>query len=476
MTGADRRPSVGSTAPAPSARTAGLVVFALAIATGLLSSWPSLGYYWNMDDLHLVRAYSPGELAGTFVGAWDPDGIETIGFRPLTTLFNHARGVVFGEVLVAHRLFLLALYAWSLALMAGLLRRLGASAPAVMVGAVFAIVAKNSYYHYIWVADGVHVLQLLLCVLAMRAGHLYVEAGRRRSLVATLAWFGAAMLAREDSLAVLPAVAGIGLFAQIRWSEEPRPVIAARLRRVATGGAAIAVVLPVWWLWRLVAVSNAPNVKLEFAAVGRVLDMMSWTVSLVGRVDPLWPTYVALAIAVALATRLLPTSDRRLAWLLLLSALVACAIGNVRARVNLLILPAMFYGCFLGIVLTGVARAKPAARVAVVLVAVLAAAGAVRASRLEQVDLHPMSAGQIARDWMFISGRLGPATIPDVRRRLLEPKLASFDLLDPDVDINAWRHSIRDAGRLGPQPDGGVFVAERSFLEPPAAMSGSERD
>jgi len=188
-------------------------------------------------------------------------------------------------------------------------------------------------------------------------------------------------------------------------------------------------------------------------------------VSLVGGVDPLWPLYWVLALAAVLMTRRLPTADRRLAWLLLASALVACVIGNVRARANLMILPAMFYGFFLGVVVTAVAKRGRYARVVVAIVSLLAVGGAVRASRLEQRDLHPMSAGQIARDWMFISGRLGEATIPAVRRRVLEPKLAAIGLLEPTVDINAWRESVREAGRLGPQPDGGVFVAGRSFLE-----------
>ena len=467
MTGADRTPPREAASSSGSWRV-GAVVCAAAILTGLASSWPSLGRYWNMDDLHLVRAYSTAELVGTLAGDWDPDGIETAGLRPFTTLFNHLRAVVFGESLVAHRLFLLTLYGISLALMADLLRRLGASVTAVVCGAVFAIVAKNSYYHYVWIADGVHVLQLALCVLAMRASHRYVDAGRPRALVATVAWFGAAMLTREDSLAALPAMLGMGLGLQVLRSGQPSSVVTERRRRLATGAVVIAVVLPVWWLWRLAAVSNAPNVKLELAAVGRVLDMMAWTTSLVGAVDPLWPVYVMLGLAAIVATRWLPPADRRLAWLLLLSALGACVIGNVRARANLLILPALFYGGFLGIGLAGTARLGRLVRAIAALTAIVAAAGAVRASRLEQLDLDPMSTGQIARDWMFISGRLGEATIPDARRRVLRPKLAALDLLDPGVDINAWRNSILDSGRVGPQPDGGVFVAPRAFLESPA--------
>ena len=281
-----------------------------------------------------------------------------------------------------------------------------------------------------------------------------------------MGWFVTAMLVREDSLAVLPLMAGVGLGLQVLGAGKHQPETAARVRRLIAGAGALGGVLPAWWLVRLSVVSNAPNVKLELASFGRVMDMVSWTVSLVGRDDPLWPAYVALGIAAVLVARRLPAAERRLAWVLLGSALVACAIGNVRARVNLLILPATFYGCFLGVALAGAWRGRAVVRASTALVVFCAIAGAVRASRLEQIDLHPMSAAQIGRDWMFISGRLGPATIPEVRRATLEPKLAAFGLLDPGVDVNAWRESIRAAGRIGPQPDGGVFVAPRPFLEP----------
>jgi len=475
MTGADSREPDGLTTPAPArARTAALVVGAVAILTGLLSSWPSLASYWNWDDLHLVRPYTAAELAGTLVGDWDPDDIETAGFRPLTTLFNHVRAVLLGESLVAHRLFLLGLYGATLALMADLLRRLGASTSAVVAGAAFVLVAKNSYYHYVWVADGVHVLQLFLGVLALRSCREYVEAGRRRSLAAVLALFTAALLVREDSLAFVPVMAALIAGPRFEWANLPAMFGGTRGRRLRTGAIALGVLLPVWWLGRLAAVSSAPNVKLEVDAIGRVLDMIVWTLSLAGGADPVWPAYLALAVALAVAIRWLPAPDRRLAWLLLGSAVATCLIGNVRARANLIILPGMLYGFFLGIVIVGLARRRRLARAIAGTIAIAAAAFAMRATRLEQLDLHPMSTGQIARDWQFVSGRLGAATIPEPRRRILEPKLESLGLLRPDVDINAWRRSVLEAGRIGPQPDGGVFHAPRAFLEAAPAVVGRD--
>jgi hypothetical protein len=89
-------------------------VFAIA---ALVVVWPSLGYDWHFDDLHLVRSFSATELAGTLTGSWDPDGIEEPGFRPLTTLFNHARATAFGEAVVLHRIGLIGLLAVYLTLL-----------------------------------------------------------------------------------------------------------------------------------------------------------------------------------------------------------------------------------------------------------------------------------------------------------------------------------------------------------------------
>jgi len=267
MPGSDVRP-----------RTVALATLAAVVLGGLLSSWPSFGYYWNWDDLHLIRPYAPAELAGTLTGHWDPDDVETLGFRPLTTLFNHLRAVAFGEDLRAHRLFLLALYGLALAIIGDLVRRLGAPPGAVIAGACAAVLAKNSYYHYVWVADGVHILQLLFGGVALWTTHAYVESGRRAHLAAAVASFAAALLTREDSLAFVPLMLGVAI-APAFIAGGPILPSGERWTRLREGAIAIAVLLPAWWLWRLMAVSNAPNFKLEGAAAGRIADMMLWTVS-----------------------------------------------------------------------------------------------------------------------------------------------------------------------------------------------------
>ncbi len=120
------------------------------------------------DDLHLVRVYSPAELRQVWQGPWDPDGLETPGFRPLTTLFNHARASVLGESVVVHRLFLLGLFAAYLTLAVALARRrFGASYRTGLLGGLLALLHLSSTYHYVWISDGIHLLSGILILSAI---------------------------------------------------------------------------------------------------------------------------------------------------------------------------------------------------------------------------------------------------------------------------------------------------------------------
>src|SRR5436190_18885738 len=55
-----------------------------ALGAGLTSS--SLSNPWFGDELHLVRPFTAPELRGAFTGPWDPDGVETPGYRPLSVM------------------------------------------------------------------------------------------------------------------------------------------------------------------------------------------------------------------------------------------------------------------------------------------------------------------------------------------------------------------------------------------------------
>ena len=99
--------------------------FLLFVAVGTLVALSSLHYPWHRDDLHLIRTFTTDELMLSWHQTWDFDGLESIGYRPLTVLFNHTRASLFGEVMAAHRLFLITMFAVYLVLVGLVARRLG---------------------------------------------------------------------------------------------------------------------------------------------------------------------------------------------------------------------------------------------------------------------------------------------------------------------------------------------------------------
>ena len=146
---------------------------AVCAAVALALAWPSLTWPMVYDDLHQIRAYTAADVAAAFRGRSDPDGIETQGLRPLNLLFNHAQYALFGENVVAHRLFLAALHALYAALLALIGRRFGLSLPFALLAAALAMCARYSVYHYVWLVEGHHYVQGLLfegALLALLAG------------------------------------------------------------------------------------------------------------------------------------------------------------------------------------------------------------------------------------------------------------------------------------------------------------------
>ena len=61
--------------------------FLVLVSTCLSLIWlllfqPALSYYWNFDDFHLIRVFTPWELLQSWRGNWDPDFLET-SHRPI---------------------------------------------------------------------------------------------------------------------------------------------------------------------------------------------------------------------------------------------------------------------------------------------------------------------------------------------------------------------------------------------------------
>jgi hypothetical protein len=129
----------------PPVRRFGLMCLVTLALYGHTLDWPMV-----YDDLHLIRRLEPRQLAAAWTGSWDPDGVETPGYRPLSTLFNHARGVAFGESMRAHRLFAALLLAAYAALLARLAERLGLAPRLATAAAVLFLVSRSTVFHHVW--------------------------------------------------------------------------------------------------------------------------------------------------------------------------------------------------------------------------------------------------------------------------------------------------------------------------------------
>ena len=428
-------------------------VFVALCLLGLAIGARSLTYEWNWDDLHLMRSYSASELRSAIVGSWDPDGIETFGWRPGTTLFNAMRYRLFGEAVVLHRLFLLCLYAAALTLLAATAARLGTSRITAMVAVVLAMSAKNSYYHYLWISDGVHALQLFLIAIAFWHAVRYADHARKIDLLLTLGAAALALATREDSIAAFPLIAGGALL---------KSRLHGRTSRIALG---LGVLSVAGWMVRTLASPGAPAVALDMSWLQNLGRMLYWTTALGGGQDESrWP-FVLTAIAAAVMVVRLRADRRARAAYWLVAAVLACAVGSFGARPNLLVIAGTCYGFFFAEVLDGIWHFGGLSRLVAASIAIVACGAAIRASVLEQPSMHPMSAEQLYRNWQVVHGPLSAATVPAAREEQVRKRLKAADLDDVEVDFPSWEEDLRRLGRTARAEDGQPFVPSRRFLE-----------
>lgn len=439
-----------------------VVCAAVFMAVGLAIGWRSLAYDWHWDDLHLVRVYTGPEIVGSFFGTWDPDGIETKGLRPLTVLFNDARARLFGEWTLGHRVFLIALFSGYLTALGALACRLGAPWWAALAAGVLTLCAKNSYYHFIWIADGIHLVPAVFFVAAAHVLLRYLDTGRTRLGVLSGLLLLLALAAREDALALYGVVVLIGA-AYLWFADAAREAYWRLARYVAI---LFGTFLP-FWTWRLLVVPRAPNFRANYGVLTQPLTMVRWTVSLSGQADGWWVAFSAGALLlVAAAFVMLSRDERRRSLLWLLLAIVACLPGAVIARANLLLFPVSFYALFVVMTIAYLAPRSRVIGVAGALALVAAASLGVRASRLEQWSVHSRSTDKIAHDWFGLYSKARFTSIPPERLARTKESLARFGIVDETFDFAAWEQDLRRRHRVGFVDDDDAFVPERKFLTP----------
>jgi hypothetical protein len=433
----------------------------LFLGVGLAVGWHSLNYEWHFDDLHLVRTYSAREIAGAFTGTWDPDGVETRGLRPLTLLFNDVRARIFGERVVGHRLFLLTLFSAYLTGLGSLACRIGAPWRVAAGAGVLTLCAKNSFYHFLWISDGIHLVPALFFVGAAHALLTYLDGGRTVVAVVSAVLMLLALAAREDALALYAVVVLVG-FAHLRFRARP---LDAYWRLVRYGALLFCTFLP-FWIWRLLVVPRAPNFRANLAVVTNPFLIFRWTIDLAGQAAVSRPLFEVGFLGLLAIAWFLPRDDRRRAWLWLALAALTCVPGAVVARANLLLFPVSFYAFFVASTLVayvGTSRRRTSAVIGVLVIALLASKDA---SQLEQLSMHAMSADKIFHDWFGVYSKDRFASIPPARLRRTKASLARFGIVDDTFDFVRWERDLEQRNRIGFIDDGEAFVPARRFMSP----------
>lgn len=428
-----------------------LGAFFLFLLLAIAWTWPARQWPMVFDDLHLLRTFRAHDLAAAWTGSWDPDGLETPGFRPLSLWFNHARAALFGERVTGHRHLLAGLFALDLALLLPLGRRLGLGAPAAAAAGLVMLFTRYSAYHLVWITDGNHLVQgvaFLLAALLLVDG---MTAPSRARLAASLAAIAIGLLVREDTLAALPALA------LLAFARGPRP----RALAYTAGLAALAVLL---LTWRRLAVPAAQPLGLDVAGLARAIGHAFDPVGVNGFDLP--STTLARgwwAVLALLILGLRTAHDRegtRWTALWTIAAAAACTPALLLQRDDLLFFPSLFVALALATAGDAIWRARPRGRAAVVLALVwTVGGGAWTGARLAE-NFHPASARAIDWNTDFLYGRYAAATIPAQRRARLAAQLDALGIHGGEQPRQRVRELVAEAkaaGRRRPSPDGRVF-------------------
>jgi hypothetical protein len=224
-------------------RVAALALLAGVAGAGTLAvHGPTAGFGFFFDDYHLVRPYSGHEVAASFHGPWDPSGVETAFYRPLTVAFFAARFHFLGfDPAPYHRLSLALFAAVALLLGVAVLRTTASLAIAAWATALFVVHPAMPIALVAWVTNQMHLLSLLLFLLAL----LWWTVCRSRSArwwTPLLVLQAAAVLVKEDGVMFGPAMVALHAVYRRTLAPETPPVP----RRVLAALAALIVVLVVW--------------------------------------------------------------------------------------------------------------------------------------------------------------------------------------------------------------------------------------
>jgi len=431
-------------------------------------------FFW--DDYHLIRPYSGGEIRSAFRAEPDPDKIETPGLRPCSILLFNFQGSTFGENIVAHHTFMVALMGIFMIAAGMLLLEVGLHFYQVII--VFALFVSSRIFAclVLWISLSHLLLAYIFIVLTAYFFVLWTRRGHwfwflLMSVGCTLATF-----TREETYTlpvVLPILWRVSFFDRSQW------------RRVAIAALSLLAIVSFHYvLWHLL-VPNALSPKFNLGAVKRLLTAInaSWLprgVKMVGSVDTLFGT-LWIIFVVALVSIFLKLARARVRW----QFLGACCLGVI------LCLPALGIGRPFGIALptlafmtaisiavgevstqiqagTGFGEWQRTAVTAGIILGLAAGiVGGIRRSFDVAEFLRPNCAARIVRDGEFLFDQLDhPVTIPEQRRKAGLARLESLGITSA-ADLSRLKSDLQNAPASSGQDSetgNGVFLPRYGYL------------
>jgi hypothetical protein len=428
-----------------------LMVFAV---VGILMSRPGIDNPWFWDDLHWFRSFSLSELASTWHGTNDPQGLLVPGYRPLHAASNHFRYELFGESPSANRYFSVGSLSLAFALLVYGLRTFGISLSIGVSAALLALTSKNLTYTYAWVSDGYQALQMAAfggTVLALGLG-LRTARHHRLLLGLSVAMWMLTLLLKDQGILLLPVLIILAVIGALGGFEG----LAARMSEVSLRSLGGSLVYG-WTSSRVRLYSLIVSAIAVADAVARAVFVPSATPSgpsLHGFVLTLTQTvtfpgsekfssalaYSAIALGLfcvvivsAYSGRVIGT-DRITPWLIALFAMVCVAFTVVYGfhfgRADLVYFPMFFYGVFVSASLVVFARMLRGRGLVLfaggtALIALVTVTASVRASIKLQRSMSRSSVQTLARNYEFTYGKYAAAArIPARRRANVEAELA----------------------------------------------------
>jgi len=379
------------------------ISFLVFIFVGLFYAWNALSYPMVFDDLHLIRSFTREEIIQSTHGRWDPDNVETPGFRPLTLLFNHLRYELFEENVIAHRIFLIILFAvffTTLVMISSTLET--TSWMWATCAGILCIGARYNVIHYVWLSDGIHLVQgvfwgftVLMLINAISKSNLWLFSG-------SLFFMALNLLVREDSIAAIPSIFILGGYFVINFKPS--------LKKKYIVYCLLVIVLCIVFMWYRAWV--LPDTKNSINDLYGFLKHMIYMVSLPGITDfnrfssilvYSWKVVVIGLILFSIGEAIKNTNWNNIIWLI--SGIAACLSGISVTRVNLLLFPIAFFCVFLCSFANSLARRSLLGNALTIGIVLLGITSEVYISPIVVQNFHPYSSTATLKNSEFVYGK-----------------------------------------------------------------------